>query len=262
MLTKKLGVLAMTGALVLSLSACASADPGPQPTATPTPVKPSGDGILRIGDLTPLTGDLAPFAGAQTAGIELAAREVNELGGFKDAPIEVLHRNAGDGDPATTEANFNDLVSKGVDVIIAPAAPSVTEQLETLVKSSKANVAVVSLITQENAPEEVTIKLTTPDEAFSARLKQSDPTITELGFGAESYDLAIATILAAVAMKDDGGASIAQGLIEVSNREGFLCTSYGMCTTALTDKQKIDYKGVAGVLNYDPVTSVAYFTAK
>lgn len=261
MVIKKLGALAIAGALAISLAACA-AEVGPQPTATPTPVKPSGDGVLRIGDFTPLTGDLAPFAAAQSAGIELATREVNELGGFKDAPIEVYHRNAGDGDPAVTEANFTDLVAKGVDVIIAPASPAVTEQLEQLVKSSKANVAVVSLLSQEDAPEEVTIKLTVPDEAFSNRLKLSDPTLGELGFGAESYDLAIATILAAVAMKDDGGASITQGLIEVSNREGYMCTSYGMCTTALTDKQKIDYKGIAGVLNYDPVTSVAYFTAK
>ena len=54
--------------------------PMPVPTPTPTPTA-SGDGVLRIGDMTPLSGPLAGTAAAQAAGIELAVREINEQGG-------------------------------------------------------------------------------------------------------------------------------------------------------------------------------------
>lgn len=258
---KKLATAGLIAALTVSLVACSGTTES-KPTATATPVAPSGDGILRIGDFTPVSGELAPFAQAQSAGIELAAREINEAGGYKGAPVEVYHRNAGDGDAAATEASFNDLVSRGVDVIIAPASAFVAEQLVQLVKTSKANVAIVSIVTEENAPKEVKVALAKPDDAFAARLKQSDPTLNELGYGVESYDLAVSAVLAAEVTKDDGGASITQGLVEISNGEGFACTSYGQCVSALKDKQKIDYKGIAGFLHYSPKTSVAYFTNK
>ena len=35
------------------------------------------------------------------------------------------------------------------------------------------------------------------DDAFVARLKSSDPSVSEYGYGAESYDLTIASALAA-----------------------------------------------------------------
>ena len=59
--------------------------------------------------------------------------------------------------------------------------------------------------------------------------------------------------------KDDGGASITQGLIAVTNQAGFKCTSYGMCVSAVNDKQAINYVGPAGQINYDTETGVAYF---
>lgn len=258
---KKLATAGLIAALTLSLVACSGTTES-KPTATATPVAPSGDGVLRIGDLTPVSGELAPFAAAQSAGIELAAREVNEAGGYKKAPVEVYHRNAGDGDATVLQASFDDLVARGIDVIIAPASAFVAEQLVQMVKTSKANVAVVSLVTEENAPKKVEVKLAKADDAFAARLKQADPSVTELGYGVESYDATVASILAATVAKDDGGASITQGLVDVSNREGFACTSYGECLSALGDKQKIDYKGIAGYFNYSPKTTVAYFSSK
>ena len=65
--------------------------------------------------------------------------------------------------------------------------------------------------------------------------------------------------VAATVTKDDGGASITQGLIAVTLQTGFPCTSYGMCVSAVGDKQSINYTGPAGQINYDPTTGVAYF---
>lgn len=257
----KAAVVLVTGLAVLGLTACAG-EPAPKPTATPTPVAPSGDGILRIGDLTPTTGDMAAFGNSQAAGVELAVREINDAGGYNKVPVEVLHRNAGDGDAAVTEASFNDLLSRGVDVIIAPDSKTVTKTLQDLVTKNESNVAVISIATGTNATKEGTIKVVTPDDAFAARLKSSDPSLSELGYGAESYDATIASALAATVAKDDGGASVVQGLVSISTRAGITCTSYGMCLDVLTKKPVIDYVGIAGQMNYDAKTGVTYFGKK
>ncbi|MDF9809939.1 branched-chain amino acid transport system substrate-binding protein [Aurantimicrobium minutum] len=254
----KIATVFVAGAVVLGMAAC-SGGAVVTPTVTPTAVKPSGDGILRIGDMTPVSGDLAAYAAAQAAGVDLAASEVNEQGGYNKVPVEVIHRNAGDGDAAATEASFNDLVSKGVDVIIAPASATVVATLEELVAKNDSNVAIVSIANKKTAPKGAAVTAITPDKDLSARLKASDPTLTELGYGAEAYDLAIASILAATVSKDDGGASITQGLVAVSLQTGFPCTSYGMCVSAVKDKQPINFMGPAGQINYDATTGVAYF---
>ena len=110
--------LATAGLLAAGLTACSgAATSDPAPTVTPIP----GDGVLRIADFTPLTGDFAKYAAAQSAGVDLAVREVNDQGGFNGKPISVIHRNAGDANEATAAASFKDVVAKGIDVIIAPA---------------------------------------------------------------------------------------------------------------------------------------------
>lgn len=254
-------VVLVTGLTVVGLTAC-SGEAAPKPTATPTPVAASGDGILRIGDLTPTTGDLAAYGNSQAAGVELAVREINESGGYNKVPVEVLHRNAGDGDATITEASFNDLLSRGVDVIIAPDSKTVTKTLQDLVTKNESNVAVISIATGKNATKEGTVKVVTPDDAFAARLKSSDPSLAELGYGAEAYDATVASALAATVAKDDGGASVVQGLVSVSSHSGITCTSYGMCLDVLTKKPSIDYVGISGQMNYDAKTGVAYFVKK
>jgi hypothetical protein len=257
----KAAVILVTGLAVVGLTAC-SGEAAPTPTATPTPVAASGDGILRIGDLTPTTGDMAAFGNSQAAGVELAVREINDAGGYNKVPVEVLHRNAGDGDAAITEASFNDLLSRGVDVIIAPDSKTVTKTLQDLVTKNESNVAIISIATGKNATKEGTVTVLKPDDAFVARLQSSDPSLTEVGYGAEAYDSTIASALAATVAQDDGGASVVQGLVSVSSHGGITCTSYGMCLDVLVKKPSIDYVGIAGQMNYDSKTGVTYFTKK
>lgn len=255
MLVSRLAGILVASAVVFALAGCAGAAMQ-TPTPTATPAVPSGDGVLRIGDMTPVTGDLASYAKAQAAGVELAVAEVNAAGGFNASPVEVLHRSAGDGDPAVTDASFADLLARGVDVIIAPASASVLEQLAPLAKA--AGIALIAPASADNAPAGAGTTPLVPDDAFAARLRLSDPSVGDLTYGIEAYDLTMAAILGATLAKDDGGTSIAYGVSLVTG-SGIPCSSYGMCLDVLKTQTSIDYMGLAGQIKYSDVTGLAYF---
>ena len=89
-----------------------------------------------------------------------------------------------------------------------------------------------------------------PDDAFKDRLKQADGAITIFRYSAESYDATILAALAAVVAGDDGAASIAATLQQVS-RGGTKCTSFAECLDVLQTQDDIDYDGVSGPQNWD-----------
>ena len=133
---RALAALALPLALV-AVAGCTAL----QPTATPSPVPssapaspppPSGDGILRIGTLAPLTGAFAALGPAHVAAVEVAVRDLDIAGGVLGAPVEVVHRNAGDASGQQAEAAFADLIARGVDVVIGPSEPALVERLVPL----------------------------------------------------------------------------------------------------------------------------------
>ncbi|MBK5239538.1 MAG: ABC transporter substrate-binding protein, partial [Actinomycetales bacterium] len=89
MLVARLAGILVAGAVVFALAGC-SGEAMPTSTPSATTVAPTGDGVLRIGDMSPVSGPLAAFAKAQAAGVELAVREVNDAGGYNQVPVEVL----------------------------------------------------------------------------------------------------------------------------------------------------------------------------
>ena len=240
------GVAAVTGCTLL---------PMPVPTPTPTPT-PSGDGVLRIGDLVPLTGSLAGTAAAQAAGVELAAREINEQGGVLASDIEVWHRDAGDGDSARTKASFADLVSRGVDVVIAPASAEILDVLRPL--AIKAGVLVIAPATEANAPVGAHTAPVVPDDDFVALLRRSDPNLSEYSFGAEAYELTVALALSASMVGDDGATSLSFALSHVQG-PGISCTSFGACRSVLRTEPAIAYVGPAGPFSYEVSSGVITF---
>jgi hypothetical protein len=173
--------------------------------------------------MTPLTGPLSGTAGAQAAGIELAVREINEAGGVMDAPIEVWHRDAGDGDPAKTAASFAQLLEKDVDVVIAPASAAVMDVLLPL--AQEAGILVVAPATQATAPAGARVGAIVPDDDFVAGLRSSDPNLSELSYGAEAYELTTALALSAEFLNDDGAVSLSWALSHVQG-PGITCTSF------------------------------------
>ena len=89
-----------------------------------------------------------------------------------------------------------------------------------------------------------------PDDAFIAKLKQEDPGLIDARYGAEAYDATVLAALAAIVAGDDGGASIAAALRDVS-RGGIKCTSFGECLDVLRTESDIDYDGITGTVDLD-----------
>jgi ABC-type branched-subunit amino acid transport system substrate-binding protein len=85
---------------------------------------------------------------------------------------------------------------------------------------------------------------------FQARMKTVDPKLTVYNYGPESYDATIVSALAAVAAKDDAGASIAAKMQEVSGG-GTVCTSFKDCVALLKAGKDIDYNGVSGPIDFN-----------
>lgn len=110
---------------VLTLAGCAEPRPLPTPTPTPTEtVVPTGDGVMRIGGLVPLAGDINGTGAALVAAIEVAAADINAAGGVAGSPVETFYRDAGPVDGDQLEQSFAELVQRGVDVVVAPPSPA------------------------------------------------------------------------------------------------------------------------------------------
>lgn len=139
----RLPVIAACLAAVFVVSGCA--EPRPLPTPTPTPTEApqlTGDGVLRIGALLPLSGDVSGIGPGLVAAIELAVRDANAAGGYLGIPIEAFYRDAGTGEDTRLESGFADLVARGVDVVIGPSSPALLERLLPL--AADAGIAVVA----------------------------------------------------------------------------------------------------------------------
>jgi branched-chain amino acid transport system substrate-binding protein len=98
-----------------------------------------------------------------------------------------------------------------------------------------------------------------PTPQFQTDLLEHAPDLKDLTFAGEAYDAASLAILAAGAAKDDGGASIASKLIEVSGgavpgtgggaREK--CTGLPACLAAQAKGTAVDYEGQSGPIGFD-----------
>jgi branched-chain amino acid transport system substrate-binding protein len=97
-----------------------------------------------------------------------------------------------------------------------------------------------------------------PTAEFVARLKTSNPFLTEFTYGAESYQLVVALALAAAVANDDAGPSLIRGLEQVTTGD-VVCTDYASCLTVLEDNRAIKYVGPAGRMAYDPRVGVVTF---
>ncbi|MBX3099208.1 MAG: ABC transporter substrate-binding protein [Salinibacterium sp.] len=94
-----------------------------------------------------------------------------------------------------------------------------------------------------------------PDDAFIARLKTVDSSLTTFRYGAEAYDAVVLAALAAV-QGGDAGSMIAADLVDVSVG-GLKCGSFSECLGPLQSGEDIDYDGVSGPLNFTPAGDVS-----
>ncbi|MDO9591012.1 MAG: ABC transporter substrate-binding protein [Microcella sp.] len=139
-------LVAAAASLSVALVLAGCAEPRPLPTPTPTPTEtvaqPTGDGVLRIGALVPMSGDINGISPGMVAAVELAVRDANVAGGALGANIEAFYRDAGTVDGDRLESGFAELVERKIDVVIAPSSPVLLARLLPL--AAEAGVAVVA----------------------------------------------------------------------------------------------------------------------
>lgn len=133
-------LLAPLAAAALALAGCTAAAPMPTPTPTPSPTYQT-DGVLRIGTLFPTSGVLDFLGKGQVAAVNAAVRQINAEGGVLGADVEVVHRDSGDS-KQKIDASFDELVAKGVDVVIGPTGSALA--LHVLPRAIEAGIPLVS----------------------------------------------------------------------------------------------------------------------
>ncbi|MDX2025720.1 ABC transporter substrate-binding protein, partial [Microcella sp.] len=88
----RLAGIALGVAMALVLTGCSVPRPLPIPTSSASETAgPTGDGVLRIGTLFPMSGDVASIGAGMVAAVEVAVRDVNAAGGVLGQPVEVFY---------------------------------------------------------------------------------------------------------------------------------------------------------------------------
>ncbi|WP_368497284.1 ABC transporter substrate-binding protein [Herbiconiux sp. A18JL235] len=221
--------------LALMLAGCVGDAGAVEDETTPAPVAtmgqpiPTGDGVLTIGALVPLTGADAPVGAAALAGMELAARDIHSAGGVPGTRIVIIHA-----DTAAPGA-LAGLAARGADVVVGALSDDALAAAGD--EGSAAGVAVLGL----HPGTEI------GDAEFEERLRGSDPGLVSTASGLEGYDAVMLIALAALASGDDGAVSIARFLPEVAAGET-TCASFGACSDALRSRLSVRYTGALGTL--------------
>ncbi|MFF0739604.1 ABC transporter substrate-binding protein [Streptomyces sp. NPDC004111] len=140
----------------------ASQPPASQPPASPSPapaapVPPSPRESVRIGALAPLTRPGWTEAGRHLlAGLELAAREVNDAGGIDGRPLELLVRDTA-ADPVRAGAAVDELAGLGVAALVGEyhsvVARTVATRADALGLPYLCSSAVLDVLTGQPAHE-------------------------------------------------------------------------------------------------------------
>lgn len=124
---KRTGVrsLALVGVAALMLSACSSS--GEESASADTgEVECVADGTLKIGTILPQTGNLAFLGPPEFAGVDLAAKEINDAGGVLGQPIEVFDGDSGDTTTNIAVTTADEQLQRGVDAIVGAASSGVS----------------------------------------------------------------------------------------------------------------------------------------
>jgi branched-chain amino acid transport system substrate-binding protein len=86
-----------------------------------------GDGVLTIGTLLPVTGDLAFLGPPEVAGARLAVEDINAAGGVFGADVRLVEGDSGDTNQDIANPEVDRLLSQGVDSIHGAASSAVSK---------------------------------------------------------------------------------------------------------------------------------------
>lgn len=214
------GPLVAALVVALGLTACTTTSPIPSPTpAAPHRAAKTGDGILRIGTLFPVTGDLSFLGPAQAAGVAAAVQEINAAGGFEGKPVQVVNEDSGSTTPAAAMAA---LVAAKADVVIGPSSSSLVQSI--LPAAAAAHLAVIT-------PAATFPGLTTPADA--AYLFRTIPAYATQAYAlAKAIPAASRKRVAVIYADDIVGTSLARSLpTALRQQKGAIVASVPVAST-------------------------------
>ncbi len=87
----------------------------------------SVDGVLTIGSIIPLTGDLAFLAPPEVAALRLAEEDINAAGGVLGNPVVTIEGDSGDTNIDVANPTVDAQLAEGADVIIGAASSAVSK---------------------------------------------------------------------------------------------------------------------------------------
>ncbi len=95
-------------------------DEGPAPGS-------SVDGVLTVGSIIPLTGDLAFLSPPEVAALRLAEEDINAAGGVLGNPIVTIEGDSGDTNVDIANPTVDQQLAEGADVIVGAASSAVSK---------------------------------------------------------------------------------------------------------------------------------------
>ncbi len=87
----------------------------------------SADGVLVIGTLLPVTGDLAFLGPPEVAGARLAVEDINAAGGVLGVPVVLEEGDSGDTNQDIANPEVDRLLAAGADAIMGAASSAVSK---------------------------------------------------------------------------------------------------------------------------------------
>ena len=135
---KKKNMLSMmlAGCLALSLTACGGSSESGAGDADSS--APSGDGIITLGMIGPLTGSVAVYGTHIENGVKLAIEEINAAGGvtLSDGAHQLAVETKDDQGDATECVNaMNALISDGIQLVVGSATSGCTSAITSIANS-------------------------------------------------------------------------------------------------------------------------------
>jgi branched-chain amino acid transport system substrate-binding protein len=85
------------------------------------------DGVLTVGTILPVTGDLAFLGPPEIAGADLAVQDINAAGGVLGADVVLEQGDSGDTTTDTANLEVDRLLAAGSDVVVGAASSAVSK---------------------------------------------------------------------------------------------------------------------------------------
>jgi branched-chain amino acid transport system substrate-binding protein len=114
--TKWLRSVAVVSILGMILAACGGEEAA----------EGEGDGVLTVGTLLPVTGDLAFLGPPEVAGARLAVDDINAAGGVLGEDVVLVEGDSGDTNQDIANPEVDRLLANNVDVIVGAASSAVS----------------------------------------------------------------------------------------------------------------------------------------